>query len=151
MKPKMSTRELTKTALCVALLCISSYISFPIPFTPIVITAQTLVVSLIGLILNPMESFLSTLIFMLLGCVGLPVFSGGTAGIGKLFGPTGGFIIGFLAAAPLISFTKGKKSYKIFSFYCVDWNGNYRSMWDADVQHPTANDSSTILFHRGTN
>ena len=109
MKPKLSTRELTKTALCVALLCISSYISFPIPFTPIVITAQTLVVSLIGLILNPMESFLSTLVFMLLGCVGLPVFSGGTAGIAKLFGPTGGFIIGFLAAAPLISFTRGKK------------------------------------------
>ena len=48
MKPKMNTQELTKIALCTALLCVSSYLSFPIPFTPIVITAQTLVVTLIG-------------------------------------------------------------------------------------------------------
>ena len=109
MKPKMNTQELTKIALCTALLCVSSYLSFPIPFTPIVITAQTLVVTLIGLVLSPASSFFSVLVFMLLGCVGLPVFSGGSAGIAKLVGPTGGFIIGFLAAAPLISLTKGRK------------------------------------------
>ena len=106
MKPKMNTRELTKMALCTALLCVSSYLSFPIPFTPIVITAQTLIVTLIGLILSPVSSFFSVLVFTLLG---LPVFSGGTAGIARLAGPTGGFILGFLAAAPLISLTKGKK------------------------------------------
>ena len=109
MKPKINTRELTKKALCTALLCVSSYLSFPIPFTPIVITAQTLIVTLIGLILSPVSSFFSVLVFTLLGCVGLPVFSGGTAGIARLAGPTGGFILGFLAAAPLISLTKGKK------------------------------------------
>lgn len=109
MKSKMNTRELTKTALCIALLCLSSYLSFPIPFTPIVITAQTLVVTLIGLTLSPAMSFFAVLGFMLLGCIGLPVFSGGNAGAGVLFGPTGGFILGFLAAAPLISLTKGKK------------------------------------------
>ena len=109
MKPKMNTQELTKIALCTALLCVSSYLSFPIPFTPIVITAQTLVVTLIGLVLSPASSFFSVLVFMLLGCVGLPVFSGGTAGVARLVGPTGGFIIGFLAAAPLIALTKGKK------------------------------------------
>ena len=103
MKPKINTRELTKMALCTALLCVSSYLSFPIPFTPIVITAQTLIVTLIGLILSPVSSFFSVLVFTLLGCVGLPVFSGGTAGIARLAGPTGGFSLGFLAAAPLIS------------------------------------------------
>lgn len=109
MKPKMNTRELTKMALCTALLCVSSYLSFPIPFTPIVITAQTLIVTLIGLVLSPASSFFSVLVFILLGCVGLPVFSGGTGGLARLVGPTGGFILGFLAAAPLISLTKGKK------------------------------------------
>ncbi len=109
MKPKMNTRELTKTALCVALLCVSSYLSFPIPFTPIVITAQTLVVSLIGLVLSPVSSFFAVLTFTLLGCLGLPVFAGGKAGAAILFGPTGGFILGFLAAAPLIALTRGKK------------------------------------------
>ncbi|QUH20523.1 biotin transporter BioY [Alkaliphilus sp. B6464] len=106
---KISISEMTKISLCTALLCISSYILLPLPFTPIMITAQTIVVNLIALILKPIHSFISILIFILLGAIGLPVFAGGIGGLGALFGPTGGFIIGFLFAAIAISYLKGKK------------------------------------------
>ena len=106
---KTNIRELTKLAICIALLCVSSYISFPIPFSPAPITAQTIIINLIALILTPRQTAVSIGIYILLGICGLPVFSGGTAGIGRLLGPTGGFIIGFLISAPLISLLKGKK------------------------------------------
>jgi len=106
---KISISEMTKISLCTALLCISSYIAFPIPFTPIMITAQTIVVNLIALILNPLHGAISVIMFILLGVIGLPVFAGGNSGLGALFGPTGGFIIGFLFSAIVISHLKGKK------------------------------------------
>lgn len=104
----MKIRELTKISMCVALLCISAYISIPLPFTPAMITCLTIVVNLSGLIMSPKKSFLTLLIYILIGAIGVPVFVGGTAGLGKIFGPTGGFIFGYLIAAPTISILKGK-------------------------------------------
>lgn len=104
-----SARSITKTALCIALLCISSYIIVPLPFTPIVLSMHTVTVNLIGLVLTPGQSAVTLLIYLAMGLVGLPVLSGGTAGFDKLFGPTGGFYFGFLLAAILISATKGKR------------------------------------------
>src|SRR5690606_2034442 len=106
---KVSINEMTKISLCAALLCISSYIAFPIPFTPIMITAQTIAVNLLALVLSPAHSAISVMLFMLLGIIGLPVFAGGNSGLGALFGPTGGFIIGFLFSAIAIGYFKGKK------------------------------------------
>lgn len=106
----MKARELTKIALCVALLCSSAYIAIPLPLTPAPIVLLTLVLNIIGLILNPKEAFLVTLVYVLLGVIGVPVFAGGTAGIGVLFGPTGGFILAYMVAAPLMSIVKGKSN-----------------------------------------
>lgn len=106
----MKTRELTKMSLCITLICISAYISFPLPFTPAMITAQTIIINLIALILTPKKSFIVVLGYILLGAFGLPVFSGGGSGFGKIFGPTGGFILGFLAIAPIMSYLKGKNN-----------------------------------------
>lgn len=92
--------QLTKIALCVALLCVSSYIAIPLPFTSVVLTAQTLVINVVALILTPVQSACAVGLYILLGICGLPVFAGGTAGIGRIIGPTGGFIVGFLVAAP---------------------------------------------------
>jgi biotin transport system substrate-specific component len=97
-------------SICIAIICVSAYISFPLPFTPAMITAQTIAINLVALILTPKQSFLVVLLYIFLGAFGLPVFSGGTSGFGKLFGPTGGFIIGFLVIAPLISYLKGKNN-----------------------------------------
>lgn len=52
------TRKLTKMALLVALTCVSAYISFPIPFSPAMVTATTLVLCLIGFLLPPKEALL---------------------------------------------------------------------------------------------
>lgn len=105
----MKTKDLTKISLCVALLCISSYIVIPLPFSLASITAQTIIINLIGLIMLPKEAFITMFIFILLGACGLPVFSGGTGGIGRLFGPTGGYLLGYLIAAVVISILKGKE------------------------------------------
>ena len=105
----MKTKDLTKISLCVALLCISSYIVIPLPFSLASITAQTIIINLIGLIMLPKEAFITMFIFILLGACGLPVFSGGTGGIGRLFGPTGGYLLGYLTAAVVISILKGKE------------------------------------------
>lgn len=106
----MNTKDLTKMSICVALLCVSAYIAFPLPFTPALVTAQTIMINLIALILKPKQSLITIIVYILLGIVGLPVFSGGTAGIGRLIGPYGGFFIGFIVAVPLISFLKGKNN-----------------------------------------
>ncbi len=109
MNTKLKTQNLTKIALCVAILCVTSYLVVPLPFTPIVISLHTIVVNIIGLILKPKHAGLCIGIYLLMGLIGLPVFSGGTAGPGKLFGPTGGFYFGFLFAVIVISLLRGKK------------------------------------------
>lgn len=106
----MNVRQLTKMSICVALLCVSAYISFPVPMAPAMVTAQTVVVNLIALILGPAQSAITVGVYILLGIIGVPVFSGGNAGIGVILGPTGGFIWGFILAAPLMSFLKGNKN-----------------------------------------
>ena len=106
----MKIKELTKMSICIAIICISAYISFPLPFTPAMVTAQTIIINLIALILTPKQSLIVVLLYILLGTFGLPVFSGGASGFGKLFGPTGGFIIGFLIIAPIMSYLKGNKN-----------------------------------------
>ena len=116
----MEIRSLTKVSICIAIICISSYIAFPLPFTPIMITAQTIAINLVSLILTPKQSFVAVALYIFLGAFGLPVFSGGTSGLGKLFGPTGGFILGFLVIAPLISYLKGRNnSFKRYFFITV--------------------------------
>lgn len=105
----METRRLTKMALLTALLCISAYISFPLPFSLAMVTALTLVATLIGLLLQPKDALIVFIVYVLLGTVGLPVFVGGTAGLGKLFGPTGGFIFSWPVAYTLLSVYKGNK------------------------------------------
>ncbi len=110
MKKTFSTQELTTMALLAALLCVSSYISIQLPFSAVPITAQTLVINMIALLLKPKKAGITVGIWILLGLVGLPVFSGGKGGFGVLAGATGGYIIGYLAAAIIISLLKGNKN-----------------------------------------
>ena len=99
----MKTHDLTKMAICITLLCISSYVSFPLPLSPVMITTQTIIINLIALILTPKQAFVTVSLYIIMGLIGLPVFSGGASGLAKILSPTGGFIMGFLIAAPLMS------------------------------------------------
>lgn len=100
-------RDMTTIGLMVALLSVTSYIVFPLPFTPILITAQTIIINLIALTLKPKKAVMTILIFLLIGSIGIPVFSGGKAGIGTLVGPSGGYFVGFIIAVFCISYLRG--------------------------------------------
>ena len=89
------TAEMTKMALMVAMNCVSAYIIIPLPFSLSPIALQTMIVNLTGYVLNAKQAFMTMLVYLLVGLAGVPVFTGGSAGPGKLFGPTGGYIIGF--------------------------------------------------------
>lgn len=93
-----------KIAIMAALISVLSYVTVPLP--PVPITGQTLGIMLTGLILSPINAAISVLIFILLGAIGIPVFSGGQAGLPVLVGPTGGYIVGFLIGAIVISLLK---------------------------------------------
>jgi len=93
-KSKLSTRELCYIALFTALIAALSQISIPMPIG-LPMTLQTFIIPLAGVILGAKLGILSVIAYILLGVVGLPVFSGGGSGFGWLFGPTGGFLIGF--------------------------------------------------------
>ena len=66
----MEARRLTKMALLTALLCISAYISFPLPFSPAMVTALTLVATLTGLLLQPKDAFIVFIIYVGMGVEG---------------------------------------------------------------------------------
>ena len=99
-------RDLTKMSMCVALCCVAAYISFPLPFTPGLVSALTFALSLTAYILTPKQTFTVILIYILLGAVGLPVFAG-RQGLSRLLGPAGGFYFAWLIAFPLLSLAKG--------------------------------------------
>ena len=81
------------------LIAISARIAFPLPFSPVPVTGQTLAVLLAGLCLGSREGALAPLACIGEGLLGLPVFAGGRAGLAVLLGPTGGYLAGFVAAA----------------------------------------------------
>ena len=87
-------RALTMTALFAAILAVICPISIPIGAIPI--TFSLLVVYLAGGLLGPGLGTLAVLVYLALGAVGLPVFSGMQGGLAKLMGPTGGFLWGYL-------------------------------------------------------
>ena len=89
-------------ALCglfAAVMTVCSWISIPLGFTPVPVNLATLGVFLTGALLGPKYGTLSMAVYTLAGAVGLPVFSEFRGGMGVLAGPTGGYIIGYIAAA----------------------------------------------------
>jgi len=106
---KTSARDISYIALFATLISISGYISIPLPISTVPVTAQTLAVMLAGSLLPAEKAASCIAVFILMGAVGLPVFSGGTSGIGIIAGKTGGYLIGFLFGAAAISLIKGKK------------------------------------------
>lgn len=102
------TLEMTRLALLVAMNCVSAYIIIPLPFSLSPIALQTLIVNMVGMLLPPKQAFITMFVYILVGLIGVPVFTGGTAGPAKIFGPTGGYIWGFAVAAVLIAYLRGK-------------------------------------------
>lgn len=84
------------------LLVASAYISFTLPFSPVPVTGQTFGVLLLAMALGRVRGTAVVGAYLLEGAAGLPVFALGTAGLPVLFGTTGGYLLGFLAAAWIV-------------------------------------------------
>lgn len=97
-RKSMSTKELVTIAMMVALISVVSPMAITMP-SGVPLTLQTFIVSLAGVFLYSKWGTISVGIYILLGAIGLPVFSSYGSGLAKLFGPTGGFIFGFLFLA----------------------------------------------------
>lgn len=99
-KYAFSARDLSFTAVSAVLITVCSWIVVPytVPFT-----MQTFGIFFSFAVLGGRRSFFAVLVYILLGMVGLPVFSGGMGGIGVILGPTGGYIAGFLLSAIVYS------------------------------------------------
>jgi len=73
-----------------------------IPLQPVPVTGQTFGVLLVGALLGSRRGALAMLAYLTQGAMGLPVFAGGTSGLARLAGPTGGYLLGFVIAAFLV-------------------------------------------------
>ncbi|HEY8891792.1 MAG TPA: biotin transporter BioY [Clostridium sp.] len=96
----LSTRDLIITALFTSLTAVGAFIAIPIG--PVPITLQSLFVVLSGLILGAKLGALSQITYIILGLIGLPVFSGGNGGLGAIARPSFGFLMGYVVAAYVI-------------------------------------------------
>lgn len=96
----LQLKRMVYAALMAALTAAGAYIAIPIGPVPIVL--QNLFIMLAGLLLGSRWGLISVGVYLLAGGMGLPVFAGGTGGVGKFVGPTGGYLLGFAAAAYLV-------------------------------------------------
>ena len=96
-KEKFSIQQIAAIGVMTAVICVLAPFSLPIGPVPISLTNLAIYISLY--LLGWKRGTISYLIYLLIGLVGIPVFSGFTGGPAKLAGPTGGYIIGFIAMA----------------------------------------------------
>lgn len=94
--PSAPLHQTVYASLFAALIAAGAFLAIPIGPVPIVL--QNLFVLLTGLLLGPRWGLAGVGIYLLAGAIGLPVFAGGTGGIGRLLGPTGGYLIAYLPA-----------------------------------------------------
>lgn len=100
-KRETNIRELCSIGLLTAVICVIAPFSIPMPLG-VPMTMQTFAIILAGIILGAKKGALATLLYVLLGVIGLPIFSNFTGGWQSLIGPTGGFILSFPIMAYLI-------------------------------------------------
>lgn len=100
MKQLFSVRNMAFTAIMSALICIAAPFSVPTP-SAVPLSIATFVIYLTGALLGKNRAALAVVIYLLIGFVGLPVFTGFTGGFARLAGVTGGFLIGYIPCAYL--------------------------------------------------
>lgn len=107
---KLSHR-ISLVALFAALTAGGAWISIPIPPVPVVLS--NLVATLSGVVLGPIWGGLAVALYLVLGALGLPVFAGGSGGVGVFAGPTGGFLIGFLLSAVVAGLLADRRNFGV--------------------------------------
>ena len=110
-KTKTNVREMALIAVMAAVTCVLGPLSVPIGVVPISFT--NLAVYLAIYVLGCKRGTISYIVYLLIGLVGVPVFSSFTGGVGKLFGPTGGYLIGFIFMALICGWFIDKSDCKL--------------------------------------
>lgn len=115
-------RRLTQAlgvATFVLLTSLGAFVSVRLPFTPVPMTLQVFFVLLSGAVLGPGPGTLSQVIYLSLGSAGLPIFSGASGGLTHLFGPTGGYIVGFCGASLVVGMLVGRRRSNLFICFAI--------------------------------
>jgi len=99
---KTSVRDMCLIGFFAAIMAICAQISIPMPYG-VPMTLQTFAIPLAGVVLGAKRGTIATMLYVLLGAVGVPVFSGFMGGLSRVLGPTGGFILSF----PIMAFCAG--------------------------------------------
>lgn len=102
------------TALTAAFLCVSAPVALPVG--PIPLSAASFVIMLCSTLLGAKRGVAAVALYILIGALGIPVFSGFSGGIGKILEPTGGFIIGYLSLSLIIGVLSQKFGEKKWSY-----------------------------------
>lgn len=122
--PALSLRLTVFSSLFTALIVIGGYISFPLPFSPVPIVLSDFFVMLAGLFLGASWGGASVGLFIFLGILGLPVFAGGKAGLAVLFGPTGGFLLGYFIGVFVIGWVSERGQPSVVKYLAALISGN---------------------------
>ena len=113
------TIQMVQTALFSGILCVLAPFTVPVPMSPVPFSLATFVVYLVGILLGTKQGVVCVLVYLVLGAVGLPVFSGFSGGIGVLFGPTGGYLFGYLACVALVGRLTGAKRRLLWNVFSM--------------------------------
>ncbi|MDE4084587.1 biotin transporter BioY [Planococcus maritimus] len=106
-------RMMIVTALFAAIIGILAQVTIPLPLVPI--TGQTLAIGLAATILGARYGTLSILVYLAIGAAGIPVFAQLSGGLGSLFGPTGGYLFGFIPTAFVIGYYLEKTGFTLMN------------------------------------
>jgi biotin transport system substrate-specific component len=97
-----AVRNAVFASLMTALIVVGAYIAVPVPASPVPVVLQNLFVLLAGLLLGWKWGLISVALYLVMGAVGLPVFSAARGGMAHLLGPTGGYLIGFIPGVMIV-------------------------------------------------
>ncbi len=107
-KSSNTTKDIILTGMFMAVLAVLSQIQIPMP-SGVPVTMQAFAIALTGFVLGWKKGLMTTAVYILAGAVGLPVFTGFSGGFGRIAGPTGGFLWGFLFLAAACGIAGKKK------------------------------------------
>ena len=107
-RTNLSLRDMMLVSMFTAILAVLAYVAVPLPFSPVPVTGQTFGIMLIGLLLGKKRGVMAVTLMLLLGAAGVPVFSGGRAGLSILVGPTGGYLFSWILSIVVIDALKSK-------------------------------------------
>lgn len=104
----MNTKRIALIGLMTAVICVLGPVSFPLPISPVPVSLGVLGILLAAYLLGMKWGTVSCLVYLLIGLAGVPVFTGFSGGLGKVLGPTGGYLIGYIFLSLFTGFFVGK-------------------------------------------